>query len=132
VPDYVPVHKPAETLTLTASVAVTGGQLLVATGERTAGPAPALATAVVGVAGRDAAVGARFAVHTLVGAVHETTAASAIAAGDQLVSAAGGQVAPVPPVTTPTQADVTNSRAVLGTALTPAAPGARCRWITTR
>lgn len=40
--------------------------------------------------------------------------AVAAAKGDLLLAAAGGQVTPVPPVTTPTAADVTNTRAIVG------------------
>src|SRR5699024_11383512 len=52
--DYLPVYKPGQALTLKASDAVTGGQIVEVTGDGTVGPAAAASAKVIGVAGFDA------------------------------------------------------------------------------
>ncbi|MFW6598126.1 capsid cement protein [Propionibacteriaceae bacterium Y2011] len=89
--DYLPRFKPGQTFTCKASAAVTGGQLVVVTGDRRVGPAGATSTAVVGVAGFDAAVEADVTIHA--GGVQRLTASAAIAAGAEVESAADGQIA---------------------------------------
>lgn len=128
-PSYTPVYSPGDAMSATASAAVTGGQLVEITGSGTVGPAGANSTKVIGIAAHDAAINARVTVH--VGKhVHEATASGAIAAGDILVSAAAGQVSTLAAVTTPTAADVTNTRAIVGVALTTAATGAKVQYVT--
>lgn len=117
--DYVPIHSPGHQITLTASAAITGGQVLIATGNNTVGPAGAAATAVVGVAAHDAANGAKLTVLTGVGQVHHTEAAAAVTAGDLLATGAAGTVAPI--------GAGTFGQAV-GVALSGAALGAECTW----
>lgn len=126
-PDNIPVFKPGQDITLTTSAAVTGGQLLVTSGSGTVAPAAA-ASAVnwVGVAVQDAASGAKVGITS--GGVQELTCTTAVAAGDLVVaSGTAGQVATLAAVTTPTAADVTGTRAIVGLALTSAAAGAKAR-----
>lgn len=113
-PGYLPVLKPAETLTSTTSAAVTGGQLLVVSGSGTVAPSAGASSAFVGVAAFDAASGAQVTVHK--GGVQRLTASGAITAGDRVVSAAGGTVA--------TFGANTDTSLVVGIALTTAANGA--------
>lgn len=91
--DYTPVYKPGQTITSTASAAITGGQLLEVSGDNTVAPAAAGSLKVVGQAGHDAAIGARVTIHAPGRPVCEATASGAIAAGDRLKAAAAGKVA---------------------------------------
>lgn len=91
--DHIPHYFPGDTVTFTASAAITGGQLVEITGNMTVGPAGAASTKVVGVAARDAANGALVPVHRV--GVHDLTATGAITAGDHVVAAAAGTVATV-------------------------------------
>jgi hypothetical protein len=117
VPDYTPVFNPGNELTFTASAPLVGGQLVVVTGPNAVGPAPANTSATVGVAAFDAAAGSIVTVFVKA-MVHETVAAGAIAAGQDLTTAANGQVA--------ARGSGPNR---LGIALTTAADGARVRWL---
>lgn len=121
--DYVPLFKPGQAVTSQASAAVTGGQLLHVTGDGTVGPATAASAAWVGVAAQDAAAGGD-QVGYYCGGVQRITASGAVTAGNLLVAGAAGTVAALAAVTTPTAADVTNTRAIVGIALTTAADGA--------
>ncbi len=112
--DYLPLFKPGASLPYTASAAITGGQVLVVSGSGTVAPAGAASRAVVGVAAADVANGDRVTIHT--GGVQRPIAAAAIAAGDIVVSAAAGQVAPF--------GANTDTLLVIGIALTSAAAGA--------
>jgi len=89
--EYLPLYKPGKALTLKASAAVTGGQLVEVTGNGTVGPAGANSTKVVGVAGFDAAINDPVVIYT--GGVQQVTSSGAIAAGDLIAAAAAGQVA---------------------------------------
>jgi len=91
--DYTPVFSPGTATTSTASAAITGGQLLMVTGDDTVGPAGAASLAYVGVAGHDAAVGARVTVLAGPGQVHRTTSTGAITAGSLVQCGAAGVVA---------------------------------------
>lgn len=125
---HLPKYAPGTALTREASAAITAGQLLTITGDNTVAPTTGDAQLVVGVASRDAAIGELLTVQR--GGVHVLTAAAAVAAGDYLMSAAGGQVRPVPATaatgaaTTQTQTDINNTRAIVGYALEPIALGA--------
>lgn len=119
---YVPLFNPGQAITSQASAAVTGGQLLAVSGSGTVAPAGANALNWVGVATQDAANGEKVGVVS--GGVQRLTASGAVTAGDVVVAAAAGQVSTLAAVTTPTAADVTNTRAIVGIALTTAANGA--------
>lgn len=119
---YVPLFNPGQAITSQASAAVTGGQLLAVSGSGTVAPAGANALNWVGVATQDAVTGEKVGVVS--GGVQRLTASGAVTAGDVVVAAAAGQVSTLAAVTTPTAADVTNTRAIVGIALTTAANGA--------
>lgn len=89
--EYTPIRKPGADLPILTSAAVTGGQLVVVSGEQTVAPGSAASAAWLGVAAFDAAVGVKVTVHT--GGVHELKASGAIAAGANVAAAAGGAVA---------------------------------------
>jgi hypothetical protein len=57
------------------------------------------------------------------GGVQKLVASGTVTAGDLVVCAAAGQVSTLAAVTTPTAADVTNTRAIVGVALTTATNG---------
>ncbi len=89
--DYVPVFKPGDDVTFTAGSAITGGQLVTLSAANTVVPAAAASALWVGVALQDAASGATVVVSTA--GIHECVVASAVAAGDAIMSAATGRVA---------------------------------------
>lgn len=120
--EYVPLFKPGQSQTRQASAAITGGQLVGVSGSGTVAPTGANQVSWVGVAAFDAANGDQVTVHS--GGVQRILAAGAVTAGDLVVaSATAGRVSTLAAVTTPTPADVTNTRAIVGTALTSAADG---------
>jgi hypothetical protein len=90
--DHLPTFSPGRSVTFTASAAVTGGRLVAITGDRrvahTAG-----AGVVQGVAARDATADQEVAVQR--GGQHELLASAAVAAGERIVSASDGRVAPL-------------------------------------
>jgi hypothetical protein len=127
--EYIPVFEPATAITLTASAAITGGQLVEVSGDGTVGPASANAADYVGVAAQDAASGARLVVWPR-GMVHESTASGSITAGAQLATGAAGTVAAVAAASgTPDAAAVNAARSIVGIALTTAADEASVRWV---
>jgi hypothetical protein len=134
--DYTPVFLPGEIIPLTASGAVSGGDLLVVSGSGTVAKlafAAAPATNWIGVALNDAPANGRVSVCAR-GVVHESVAQGTVTAGDQVTSpvtgdTAGAQVKTAAAVTTPTAADVTTTRAILGVALTTAANPNKVRWM---
>jgi hypothetical protein len=133
VPDYTPPYPVGRALTLTTSGAVIGGDILVVTGSGTVAaltPNATPSTKVVGVAANDTPSGGRVTVWGF-GPVHESIAVGTVTAGDQVVAAAtaGRQIKTAPAVTTPTAGDVTNTRSILGIALTTAADGIKARWM---
>lgn len=92
--DYTPLFpSPVGGVTFTASAAVTGGQLVEVTGDRTVGPAAAGSLKAIGHAGHDAPAGGRLTVHLNGAGVQEGVASGAIAAGALLKAAAAGAVA---------------------------------------
>lgn len=120
--DYLPLYKPGQSITRQTSAAVTGGQLVGVSGDDTVAPTTADQASWIGVAGFDAAAGEQVTVHC--GGVQRILADGAVTAGDVLVaSATAGRVATLAAVTTPTAADVTTTRAIVGIALTTAADG---------
>lgn len=89
---YLPIHRPGQTITFGVTSAVTGGQLVqVGAADLTVAPAVADSASVIGVAGHDAAVGDKLTVE--VGKViHELTAAGAIVRGSHVEPAGGATV----------------------------------------
>lgn len=134
-PDYTPVYVPSKVVTMTASGAISGGDILEVAGS---GLVRKCATAAsmnyIGVAGEDTPAGGRVTMYAR-GFIHESIAQGTITAGDQLVSSdglvgnAGKQVKTLPLVAgAPGLADVNQARAVMGVALTTAADGGKVRW----
>lgn len=123
--DHVHLFAPGAAITCTAEAAVTGGQLVILTGDREVSPGTAAGGGTwLGVAATDAAAADKVLV--LRGGVQKlTTTAAAVTAGELVVAADGGKVAKLAAVTTPTAGDVTGTRAIVGIALTsvPAAGG---------
>lgn len=126
--DYTPVYTPGTAVALTASAAVTGGQIVAVSGDGTVAPAAAGSAKVVGVAGHDAATNARLTVWCG-GMIHEGVASGAITAGDQLVTAANGQVASKAAASGATAGDINDARSIAGVALTTAANAATVRFV---
>lgn len=89
--DHTPLFKPGDEVTLTASAAITGGQVVVVSGDETVAPSSGASAAAVGVAKYDAANGAKVGV--IFGGVHELASTGTINAGDPVTSAAAGVVA---------------------------------------
>lgn len=123
--EYLPLRTPGEALVSTASAAITGGQLVAVSGSGTVATAGAGTASWLGVAAFDAVANDRVTIYT--SGEQELTASGAITAGDVLVTAATGQVSTIAAVTTPTAADVSSTRAIVGVALTTAATGAKVR-----
>lgn len=88
--EYLPPLKPGTALTLKASSAVVGGQVVAISGDATVATAGAASTAVVGVAGFDAATNDNVTIHA--GGVQACKASGAIAAGSPVIAGALGTV----------------------------------------
>src|SRR5699024_723477 len=86
--DYLPVYKPGQALTLKASDAVTGGQIVEVTGDGTVGPAAAASAKVIGVAGFDADTNENVTVFA--GGVQGVVANGSVSAGDSIVAGVSG------------------------------------------
>src|SRR6266508_721762 len=124
--DYSPVYSGgAQPFTKTTSAAVTGGQVLIASGVSTVAPATAAATTVVGVAAHDAASGAKVTVWPLVNVEHEITATTGITAAGGVQTAASGQV---DPATTSIPA-ASAAGTLIGIATTTATAGNKVRFV---
>ncbi|WP_297742045.1 capsid cement protein [uncultured Tessaracoccus sp.] len=89
--DYLPLFKPGQTVTMTASAKVEGGMAVEVTGDRRVGPAGAASKKYVGVAGHSAAAEEKVTVH-LRSHVQRIKAAGGIAAGDTVECGADGTV----------------------------------------
>lgn len=90
--DHLPKFKPGQAVTFTATTAITGGQVVEVTGNRTVGvPAAAASVKTVGTAGHDAAIGDTVVVH-LPGIVDTATSAAAITAGAEVENATAGKI----------------------------------------
>ena len=121
--DYTPVYDAdGDPFTLTTSAAVTAGQVLVVSGSGTVGPSAGASAVAIGIAGSDAASGARVMVYPL-DAVHECVAAAGITAGDGITSAASGQV------TTAVVGTAAAAGTLIGIALTTATTGNKVRFV---
>lgn len=151
--DYTPVYPRGDAITLTASAAVSGGDLLEVSGNGTVAKTATLASEkLVGVAADDTPVNGRVTVWGL-GPVHIGLADGTVTAGDQVGSTntAGRQVktivataAAIDVGVSPTQgsintavnagisAAVNAARGVVGVALTTASDGNPVRWMMAR
>lgn len=89
--EHTPHYLPADRLPRTTSAAVTGGQVLVVSGNDTVAPIAAPNEAWIGVAAHDAANGAQVVVYTE--GVHLVGATGAITAGKPVIGGTGGTVA---------------------------------------
>jgi hypothetical protein len=89
--EYLPLYKPGESITCTASATITAGQLVAVSGDGTVGPAGAATAAWVGVAAFDAASGDKLLVHC--GGVQRLVASGGVTAGAGVISGAAGTVA---------------------------------------
>lgn len=120
--DYIPPFEDADAnFTMTAGAGITGGRLVFVSGAKTVTETTGVTAAWLGVATQDALSGAKVGVTS--GGIQELTASGTIAAGDMVVPAVTGRVSTLAAVTTPTAADVTNTRAIVGIALTAATDG---------
>jgi len=132
--DYVPPWLPGRVLTLSLSGSCVGGDFLEVAGDGlVAVCVTAASRAFIGVAGMNVPSPGpgRVTVYGR-GPVHESVCDGPVTAGQQVVTSAtpGRQVAAVAaPASPPTQADVNNSRAILGIALTSAPDAVKCRWM---
>lgn len=115
--DYSPVYTPSNTFTSTTNGVVTGGQVLVVSGNGTVAAASGTSAACVGVAAHDAASGALITIHKLAGVIHESTIAAGSTAGNLVIPAASGLVA-----------EGTGAN-VIGVALTTVGAGAKVQWL---
>jgi hypothetical protein len=133
VADYTPVSIEGEIVTSTASAAIVGGALLVVSGNGTVAPFTPGATPavnVVGVAASDVPSGGRVSFYCR-GPVHESVADGTVTAGDEVVTSANGgaQLRSAPAAAVAAPADMVNTRAILGVALTTAANLQKVRWM---
>lgn len=116
--DYIPVFKPGTDLTMTAGAAITSGRLVALSAANTAQETSGATDKWLGVATTDAASGAKVGVTS--GGVQEIAVNAAVAAGDVLIPAASGRVAPI--------GAGTNYAQVVGVALTAqGTAGQTCR-----
>lgn len=90
--EFVPIHKPGQSWTSTASADITAGQALVVSGQDTVAPSAAANAAFVGVAAFDAKSGEKVTVLSG-GGVYPLTSTGTVGDGDPLTTAAGGAVA---------------------------------------
>jgi hypothetical protein len=131
-PDYTAVYGPSKVVTLTASGAISGGDVLEIAGSGTVRKCQTLRSMnYIGCAADDTVTGGRVTVFSR-GYIHESIADGAITAGDQLVTSAtaGRQVVTLPPLGgAPGQADVNAARAIIGVALTTVADNTKVRWM---
>ncbi|SRR5258707_152766 len=145
-PDYTPVFLTGRQITLTASVACSGGDLLEVSGSGTVRPWVPNAVPsqkAIGVAGNDTPVNGRVTVYGF-GPVHESVADGTVTAGDQLVAAstAARQVKTLVPsaadlgatyvqatVNAAVNLAVNNTRSIIGIALTTVADNLKVRWM---
>jgi hypothetical protein len=106
-------------ITMSGGAAITAGRLVEMSGDRTVQHAGAASLKVAGVALQDydgtAATGNKLSVAP--SGVYKLTASGAIAAGDQVIAGAHGQVSALAAAAAATLTDINNARAVIGVAL---------------
>jgi hypothetical protein len=112
--EYLPLHKPGEAITRTASATITAGQLVSVSGAGTVAPSGATDIAWLGVAGFDAASGATVTVYCA-GTQRIVTGTGGVTAGQLVHSASPGTVVSHTPGT--------SDSAIVGVALTTATVG---------
>ena len=110
------LFSPNDPITCAVEADVTAERLVEISGNRQVSPAAAKSAAWLGTAATSAVAGEKVAV--LRGGVQRILASGAVTAGDIVVAATGGKVATLAAVTTPTAADVTDTRAIVGVAIT--------------
>jgi hypothetical protein len=148
VPDYTPPYIIGRQITLTASGPVFGGDILAISGSGTVAtvvPSATPSARVVGVAAQDVPTNGRVSLYGF-GPVHESLADGVITAGDQVTTAvtAGRQVRTLPVSAvdvgaafnqasdnTAINLAVSNTRSIIGVAITTAADGQKVRWMQT-
>lgn len=113
--DYVPVRM-GDRKTRKASADIVGGKLVHISGVGTVATATAASTKVDGVAATDVKTNDSVTVYS--GGEQSVLASGLVTAGDLVIAGASGTVASLAAVTTPTPTDVTNTRAIIGTATT--------------
>lgn len=124
--DYTPVFSGgALPFTSQASATITGGQIVIASGVGTVGPAGAAATAVVGVAAHDAASGAKVSVWPLANVVHEIVTANNVTAAGGIQTAAAGTADPA----TTSIAAASAAGTLIGIALNSATAPAKVQFV---
>jgi hypothetical protein len=122
--DYTPVHSGgAIPFTSQASAAITAATFVAITGNNTVGPAAATSAIVVGVAGHDAALGAKVTVWPIKNVTHQIPSTGTITAGDGIASGALG-VAVTAVIATAAAAGT-----LLGRAETGASAGSEVRFL---
>lgn len=115
--DYSPIYTPSNTFTSVTSGTVTGGQVLIVSGNDTVAASSGTSAAAVGVAAHDAGSGKNITIHKLAGVIHETVAAAGATAGNLLIPAASGGVA-----------EGTGAN-VIGVAMTTVGAGEKVKWL---
>lgn len=91
--EHISKFRPGQDVTFEASAAVTGGQVVIVSGDNTVAPSSAASAAWIGVAAFDAASGEKVTVKA--GGVEPLTASGAITAGGNVAAAADGKVAAI-------------------------------------
>jgi predicted RecA/RadA family phage recombinase len=92
VTSYLPLYRPGDTVTFTASAALTAGQVVeVGATDWSVAPAADASAKVVGVAGHDAKLGDKVTIE-LGKPIHELKAVGVITRGQKLEAAAAGSV----------------------------------------
>jgi hypothetical protein len=122
--DYVPIYSGgAQPFTQTPSGTVTGGQVVVASGVDTVAAAGAGSLVVVGVAGHDAASGAKVLVWPIANCIHEIVTTGTVTALDGVVTAASGTVG------TAAIATAAAAGTLIGTALNTKTTGLKVKFL---
>lgn len=122
--DYTPVYSGGvNPFTRTTSGAVTGGQIVVASGVNTVAAAGAGSLVAVGVAAHDAASGARVTVWPLNNCIHEIVTTGTVTALDGVVTAASGTVG------TAVIGTAAAAGTLIGTALNTATTGNKVQFL---
>lgn len=89
--NHLPKFKPGQAVTFDTTAAITGGQVVEVSGDRSVAPATAASAKAIGTAGHDAKSGDKVVVH-LAGPVDTAKAAAAVLAGVNVEAGAAGTV----------------------------------------
>lgn len=122
--DYTPVNN-VDSVTLTASATITGGQVLVSSGVGTVAPSAGTTVKALGVALHDAVNGQRVTMAVLPGAIHEipVQGVTVVTAGNAVQPDAAGTVS------AGTLATIAAAGTLLGIALNTATGPAKVRFL---